>query len=302
MFKCGLSTIDFDGSRFTWTNGSVWQRLDRALGNRRWSEAYPLSRVSYMARGRSDHNPLLIRCAGYRVRSSCFRFLNVWHRHPQFREIVSDAWSEEVYGMEMVRFYNKLKTVRDKLKQWNCVVFGNVSSKVAEAEQELKQREVEHDLLRSEESKIHLHEARADTIGHFLWSVYFGIRRQVQALTELPFKVPRVPQEDNELMKRLPTMEEIHENFFQGMEQPKSWSHSMVVLIPKVEVTSHWQDFRPISLCNVSSKIVSKILAIRISKLLPKLISPWQTRFVPGRGIVDNVLKGAPGTSSVLSC
>nr|XP_027109135.1 uncharacterized protein LOC113729004 [Coffea arabica] len=192
--------------------GQSGKRLDRTLGNRRWSEAYPLSRVSYMARGRSDHNPLLIRCAGYRVRSSCFRFLNVWHRHPQFREIVSDAWSEEVYGMEMS------------------------------------------------------------------------------------------PQEDNELMKRLPTMEEIHENFFQGMEQPKSWSHSMVVLIPKVEVTSHWQDFRPISLCNVSSKIVSKILAIRISKLLPKLISPWQTRFVPGRGIVDNVLKGAPGTSSVLSC
>ncbi|XP_071933685.1 uncharacterized protein [Coffea arabica] len=263
-----------------------------------------------MARGRSDHNPLLIRCAGYRVRSSCFRFLNVWHRHPQFREIVSDAWSEEVYGMEMVRFYNKLKTVRDKLKQWNCVVFGNVSSKVAEAEQELKQREVEHDLLRSEESKIHLHEARADTIGHFLWSVYFGIRRQRRNSNF----ISRIRKEEGGWHEDLQDIKNSAisffsdlfssncQNFFQGMEQPKSWSHSMVVLIPKVEVTSHWQDFRPISLCNVSSKIVSKILAIRISKLLPKLISPWQTRFVPGRGIVDNVLKGAPGTSSVLSC
>ncbi|XP_071902708.1 uncharacterized protein [Coffea arabica] len=32
MFKCGLSSLAFDGSRFTWTNGSVWQQLDRALG------------------------------------------------------------------------------------------------------------------------------------------------------------------------------------------------------------------------------------------------------------------------------
>nr|XP_027127722.1 uncharacterized protein LOC113743823 [Coffea arabica] len=182
MFNCGLSVIDFDGSHFTWTNGSVWQHLDRALGNRLWSEAYPLSRVSHMARGRSDHSPLLIKCAGNRVGSSCFRFLNIWRRHPQFREIVLEAWNKEVYGMEMVRFYNKLEMVRDKLKQWNHEVFGNVSSKVAEAEQELKQRE-----------------------------------------SEISSK---------------------------GMEQPKSWSHSLLVLIAKVEGASHWREFQPISFCN----------------------------------------------------
>ncbi|XP_071900992.1 uncharacterized protein [Coffea arabica] len=31
MFKCGLSSLAFDGSTFTWTNGSIWQRLDRAI-------------------------------------------------------------------------------------------------------------------------------------------------------------------------------------------------------------------------------------------------------------------------------
>ncbi|XP_071939022.1 uncharacterized protein [Coffea arabica] len=326
MFKCGLSTIDFDGSRFTWTNGSVWQRLDRALGNRRWSEVYPLSRVSHMARGRSDYSPLLIRCAGYRATSSCFRFLNVWRGHPQFREIVFAAWSKEVYGMGMVRFYNKLKTVRDALKQWNRVVFGNVSSQVAEADQERRNSNF-ISRIRKEEGGWHedLQEIKDSAISFF--SDLFASNRQVQALTELPFEVPRATQEDNEIMKRLPTMEEIHEvvfgmeiqsapgpdgfgagffqscwdivkddllmaiqDFFQGMEQPRSWSHSMVVLIPKVEGASHWRDFRPISLCNVTSKVVSKILAIRISNLLPKLISPWQTGFVPGRGIVDNVL------------
>ncbi|XP_027157509.1 uncharacterized protein LOC113759136 [Coffea eugenioides] len=176
--------------------------------------------------------------------SSCFRFLNIWRRHPQFREIVSEAWSKEVYDMGMVRFYNKLKTVQDKLKQWNREVFGNVSSKVAEAEQELKQRESEYDLIRDEESKIHLHEARARY-------------NQVQAPSELPFEVPRVTQADNELMKWLPMMEEIHKVVFgmdiqsaPGMEQPKNWSHTLLVLIAKVEGASHWREFRPISLWN----------------------------------------------------
>ncbi|XP_071909685.1 uncharacterized protein [Coffea arabica] len=204
MFKCGLSAIDFNGSRFTWTNKSVWQCLDRALGNRLWSEAYPLSRVSHVARGRFDHSPLLIRCGGNKMGSSCFRFLNIWRCHPQFQEIVSEAWSKEFYGMGMVRFYNKLKTIRDKLKQWNREVFGNVSSKVVEAEQELKQRESEYNLIRDEESKIHLHEARARY-------------NQVQSPSELHFEVPRVTQADNELIKRLPTMEEIHKVVF-GMD------------------------------------------------------------------------------------
>lgn len=62
------------------------------------------------------------------------------------------------------------------------------------------------------------------------------------------------------------------------------------MLLPKVEGASQWKDFRPISLCNVSSKIISKILANRLNKLLPRLISPWQTGFVPGRGIADNIM------------
>nr|XP_027067876.1 uncharacterized protein LOC113693535 [Coffea arabica] len=74
------------------------------------------------------------------------------------------------------------------------------------------------------------------------------------------------------------------------MEQPKSWSHTLLVLIAKVKGASHWREFQHISLCNVRSKIVYKILAIRINRLLLNLISPWQIGFVPGHGIVDNVL------------
>lgn len=52
----------------------------------------------------------------------------------------------------------------------------------------------------------------------------------------------------------------------------------------------NWKDYRPISLCNVSLKIISKILSNRLNKLLLVIISQWHTGFVPSRGIIDNVL------------
>ncbi|GAU49279.1 hypothetical protein TSUD_407190 [Trifolium subterraneum] len=71
---------------------------------------------------------------------------------------------------------------------------------------------------------------------------------------------------------------------------PSSLNESNICLIPKCDNPTSMKDLRPISLCNVLYKLVSKVLANMLKHFLDKCVSQEQSAFVEGRSILDNGL------------
>ena len=60
----------------------------------------------------------------------------------------------------------------------------------------------------------------------------------------------------------------------------QSINYSFITLIPKVDVASCPADFRPISLLNCTLKIITKLLANRLQKVILQLVHTNQYEFL----------------------
>ena len=81
-------------------------------------------------------------------------------------------------------------------------------------------------------------------------------------------------------------MEEFHERG----KLSKGMGASFITLIPEKGGETSMRDFRPISLIGSIYKILAKVLAGRLQKVGPCIISKEQGTFVSGRRILDGIL------------
>ncbi|XP_013679777.1 uncharacterized protein LOC106384346 [Brassica napus] len=71
---------------------------------------------------------------------------------------------------------------------------------------------------------------------------------------------------------------------------PPSLNETHVRLIPKIQGAKKVEEYRPIALCNVYYKVISKLLSLRLKPILKEIISENKSAFIHGRAITDNVL------------
>ncbi|XP_023917793.1 uncharacterized protein LOC112029335 [Quercus suber] len=256
---CGLHDLGFVGSRYTWCNGRIGDqrtliRLDRVVANEGWLAKFPEVQVHHILMAASDHCLLALfvrkKAPPKKVRKRFF-FEAMWIRDERCKE--------------------------DQLGHLEAL---NLLHETAEEIQGLK-KEINETLIREEPEDI-----ERVVIEYF--SSIFSTASPSSFAASLDAINPRVSADMNAtLLKEFSAMEvRIALNQMHPTKAPGPDSMSPIFY------QKYW-DVVGLGVTNSIMQILnsrSKVLANRLKRILPNVISESQNAFVPGRQITDNVI------------
>lgn len=111
--------------------------------------------------------------------------------------------------------------------------------------------------------------------------------KEIQPLAQMDFPHSTI---NNFTQLLIPTLTKLYNNILKGDFFPEEMLLANMSLIPKPNKDHKLtQNYRPISVINNDLKIFSRLLANRLAAIIPSLISPYQSGFIPGRQITDNI-------------
>src|ERR1044071_3157786 len=127
---------------YTWTNGTVWSKLDRVLANSHWSTTEYSIHADFLELWHlSDHKASIASLC--RIGTSpnlgkrYFKFFNMWCAHPNFRAIVEEHWSTNLHGSYQFRLVKLLHGLKQCLRDLNNKDFSHISARAARANSSL---------------------------------------------------------------------------------------------------------------------------------------------------------------------
>ncbi|KAJ8423882.1 hypothetical protein Cgig2_001548 [Carnegiea gigantea] len=77
------------GSYYSWTNKTIWSRIDRTLINNYWHDVFDFTQTKYATLGLSDHTPLIIQFPSSSKPQDSFKFCDIWASHKDFLPLVT---------------------------------------------------------------------------------------------------------------------------------------------------------------------------------------------------------------------
>ncbi|ONI29059.1 hypothetical protein PRUPE_1G178200 [Prunus persica] len=284
---CGLTSMKYKGYKFTWTNNRtgddrVQLRLDRG-----WRM---LHSVQWARR---------------------FMFEEMWTEVDGCTETVVQAW-----GKEQGDLVTKLKACQQSLLDWNKSKVGHIPMQIQQIQRQFDgfkkkpqtddvvrcQRRLagELDILLAREEMIWQQRSRVSWLKYEDHNTKFfhaqakqrGRRNFMQGI----FYEHNVWNTSNEgvgsifceyFKKYSPLVVRMILALYWHVREI---NHTLVTLIPKVDNPTRVTEYRPISLCSVLYKLISKTLVNRMKGIMQDVISEYQSAFVPSQLITDNII------------
>ncbi|XP_050241121.1 uncharacterized protein LOC126690018 [Quercus robur] len=259
---CGFVDLGFSGPEFTWHGRRrgelIWERLDRGVANYEWLARFPTGRIKHLHCFTSDHRPILLSLdsngENQRWKRKPFHFEAMWLSDPECKGVVSTAWACNPEDLFKSSNPHDLDRVLDGVQR--------VVSEEMQAD--LARPYTVEEVERAIKEMAPLKAPGPDGMPPLFYQTYW---------TEVGMDVSQAVL-----------------SCLNSGSLLKSINHTFITLVPKVQNLERVMDFRPISLCNVIYKIVSKVIANRLKPLLNSIISEAQSAFIGDRLITDNIL------------
>jgi hypothetical protein len=129
-----LFELKLQNRRYTWSNGRstpTLVHLDRVFCNQDWAAMFPAITLQALSSSLSDHCPLFLCSQQQRPRIATFKFEQFWTRIPGFSEIVAEARTSPVQGINgMMKLHNRMQHTAASLKNWSKALFSKARAQL----------------------------------------------------------------------------------------------------------------------------------------------------------------------------
>nr|GEZ46667.1 RNA-directed DNA polymerase, eukaryota [Tanacetum cinerariifolium] len=257
----GLVEVQLEGYSFTWSHplATKMSKLDRFLVTEGLVSLFPHISGICLDRHLSDYRPILLREVITDYGAMPFGMYHSWFSLHGFEQMVTHTWNSIVLDDRngMVRFKKKMQFLKKEI-QVNFRFPNRLNpDQVVELENPITRDEIRNAVCACGENKSLGPDGFTFEFFRKFWNIIGS---------DLCVAV---------------------EWFFDHSSFTKGCNSSFVALIPKTHDPKYVSDYRPISLIGSLYKVVTKILATRLSMVIFDLISDVQTAFLPNRQILD---------------
>ncbi|KAL2925743.1 Lon protease [Bienertia sinuspersici] len=110
------------------------------MANDQWVNIFSTAQAVFLPAGISDHSPgVLVGNNDVGKGKKPFKYFNMWSTAPDYKDRIKRGWSQECQGCLMFQLRQKLKAIKQELKELNKMHFSNIHLEIEDAHKSLLQ-------------------------------------------------------------------------------------------------------------------------------------------------------------------